>query len=161
MDSVEAKSPKQNIDTKKESGGAVPQKSAKPPVDTREDLAKIAGVSHDTIHKVEVIQKKGSEAEIASLRRGDPNVSINRVYDHLEKKAGKGKRTRNAPSDSERDEEPFPEEAASEAAALRASDAMQLAEIAITNLQRIRDDDPRRDDAFDYVIQWIQNQKEG
>lgn len=41
------------------SGGAVPQKSAKP-IDTREELAKIAGVSHDTIHKVEVIQKKAS-----------------------------------------------------------------------------------------------------
>ena len=34
------------------SGGAVPQKSAKP-VDTRQELARAAGVSHDTIHKVE------------------------------------------------------------------------------------------------------------
>ena len=35
----------------KRSGGAVPQKSAEP-VETRKELAKIAGVSHDTIARV-------------------------------------------------------------------------------------------------------------
>jgi len=30
-------------------------------VDTKKELAQIAGVSHDTIHKVEVIEHKGSE----------------------------------------------------------------------------------------------------
>ncbi len=35
----------------KEAGGAVPQKSAKAPVNTREEFAKIVGVSHDTISK--------------------------------------------------------------------------------------------------------------
>jgi hypothetical protein len=38
-----------------ESGGAVPQKSAKPPIDTRAELATLAGVSHDTIAKVKSI----------------------------------------------------------------------------------------------------------
>ena len=37
---VEAKA----IEKKKESGGAVPQKSAKPPIDTRKEIAKVAGV---------------------------------------------------------------------------------------------------------------------
>ena len=43
------------------SGGAVPQKSAKP-IDTRAELAKIAGVSHDTIpryrHLCKVISQR-------------------------------------------------------------------------------------------------------
>jgi hypothetical protein len=42
----------------KESGGAVPQKSVKPPIDTQKELAKVAGVSHDTIMKVKVIEQK-------------------------------------------------------------------------------------------------------
>ena len=32
-----------------ESGGAVPQKSDKPPIETNKEIAKVAGVSHDTI----------------------------------------------------------------------------------------------------------------
>ena len=59
------------------SGGAVPQKSAKP-IDTREELAKLAGVSHDTIHKVEKIKEKASEEAKQALRRGE--MSINQVY---------------------------------------------------------------------------------
>ena len=43
-----------------ESGGAVPQKSVKPPVDVQKELAKIAGVPHDTIHKVDVIEQKAT-----------------------------------------------------------------------------------------------------
>ena len=39
-------------ENQKRSGGAVPQKSAEP-VETRKELAKIAGVSHDTIARVE------------------------------------------------------------------------------------------------------------
>ena len=38
-------------ENQKRSGGAVPQKSAEP-VETRKELAKIAGVSHDTIARV-------------------------------------------------------------------------------------------------------------
>ena len=37
----------------RESGGAVPQKSVKAPIDTQKELAKVAGVSHDTINKAE------------------------------------------------------------------------------------------------------------
>lgn len=43
-----------------ESGGAVPQKSVKPPIDTQKEIAKAAGVSHDTIAKVEKIQAKAT-----------------------------------------------------------------------------------------------------
>ncbi len=31
------------------------------PIDTRQELAKVAGVSHDTIHKVEKIEEKAPE----------------------------------------------------------------------------------------------------
>ena len=45
--------------------GEVVQKSAQ--AKTREELAKIAGVSHDTIHKVEVIKNSGDQKLIADL----------------------------------------------------------------------------------------------
>lgn len=59
------------------SGGAVPQKSAKP-VDTREELAQSAGVSHDTIHKVEVIERDAPEPIKQLARSGE--ISINKAY---------------------------------------------------------------------------------
>lgn len=53
------------------------QKSDKA-VDTNKELAKLAGVSHDTIHKVEKIKEKASEEAKQALRRGE--MSINQVY---------------------------------------------------------------------------------
>lgn len=53
------------------------QKSDKP-VTTAKELAKVAGVSHDTIHKVEKIQKEAPEKTKEALRRGE--LSINAVY---------------------------------------------------------------------------------
>lgn len=62
------------------SGGAVPQKSAKP-IDTREELAKVAGVSHDTIHKVEVIENSGTEEVIDKVKNRE--MSINKAYHQI------------------------------------------------------------------------------
>ena len=67
-----------------EAGGAVRQKSDKAVIDTKKELAKAAGLSHDTIHKVEVIKEKAHELDprtIEDLRRGD--VSINKVYSDI------------------------------------------------------------------------------
>ena len=61
-------------------GGAVPQKSSEP-VETREELARIAGVSHDTIHKVEVIEKKAPEQVKSQLIAGD--ISIHQAYNDI------------------------------------------------------------------------------
>lgn len=47
-------------------------------VDTKKELAKVAGVSHDTIHKVEVIQNSGDKKLIDDVRKGE--TSINRAY---------------------------------------------------------------------------------
>jgi len=67
----------------RESGGAVPQKSAKPPVDTRAEVARLAGVSHDTIAKAEFIGRHGDDQTKARLRTG--HSSINTEYRKLKK----------------------------------------------------------------------------
>ena len=58
----------------RDSGGAVPQKSAKPPLDTRAELAREAGVSHDTMAKAKAIHEKAPEAVKAQLRTGDLSI---------------------------------------------------------------------------------------
>ena len=64
-----------------EAGGAVRQKSDKAVVDTKKELAKVAGVSHDTIHKVETIEKNAPESVKEAVRSGD--VSINQAYRNI------------------------------------------------------------------------------
>jgi DNA-binding XRE family transcriptional regulator len=47
------------------------QKSAKQkPIDTRQELAKVAGVSHDTIAKVEKIQAKATPEIKSAIKAG-------------------------------------------------------------------------------------------
>ena len=72
MENVFSEKAKQN---QKASGGAVPQKSVKPPIDTQKELANVAKVSHDTIAKVKVIQQKATEEVKEKLSSG--NLSIN------------------------------------------------------------------------------------
>ena len=119
----------------RKSGGAVPQKSAKPPVETRKELAKVAGVSHDTLRKAEVIAEKADEDTKAALRRGDKGTSINKVYKEVkdrEKKKPK-KKLKLHP----------------------VSDAMGFSTIAISQLERIRADDAKRTAAMQRVHDWI------
>ena len=59
-------------------GGKGSQNSVNHKIDTQKELAKLAGVSHDTIHKVEKIKEKASEEAKQALRRGE--MSINQVY---------------------------------------------------------------------------------
>ena len=56
----------------------VSQKSDEQKVSTKDELAKIAGVSHDTIHKVEAIEKSNDTRLKEQIRSGD--VSINQGY---------------------------------------------------------------------------------
>lgn len=51
--------------------------------ETKHELAKLADVSHDTIHKAKVIAEMASEAVKERLRRGD--TSIHREYEQLQK----------------------------------------------------------------------------
>lgn len=78
----------------RKSGGAVPKKSAEP-VETRQEIAKVANVSHDTVAKVKKIdaaEKAGKvDAEtVAKLRTGE--VSINRVVRDLKEQETAAKR---------------------------------------------------------------------
>jgi len=54
------------------------QISAEAKGETRDKLAKVAGVSHDTIHKVEVIQQKAPEEIREKVKSGE--LSINQGY---------------------------------------------------------------------------------
>ena len=67
-----------------DAGGAVRQKSDKAVIDTKKELAKIAGVSHDTIHKVETIERDATEQTKQQVRSGEK--SINQAFNELREK---------------------------------------------------------------------------
>ena len=70
-----------------EAGGAVRQKSDKAVIDTKKELAKIANVSHDTIHKVEAIENSGNELVRQQAKSGE--ISINKAYNIVTDKVDK------------------------------------------------------------------------
>ena len=74
----------------KEAGGALPQISAKAPIETRKELSKVANVSHDTIAKVKHIEAKANEETKAKLSTGE--VSINQAYQEIKKEEKKAER---------------------------------------------------------------------
>jgi protein gp37 len=81
------------------------QNSAKSiePIDTRKELAKVAGVSHDTIARVEKIIERSSPEIIQKIRAGD--LTINKAYTEIkeqekELKQSESKPTFNATNDS-------------------------------------------------------------
>ena len=80
---IAEKAKEQKLSTLKQN--TVNQKSdERKEINTAKELAKVANVSHDTIHKVEVIKEKANELDprtIEDLRRGD--VSINKVYSDI------------------------------------------------------------------------------
>ena len=61
------------------------QKSANPiiekPIDTRKELAKVAGVSHDTMAKVQKIEEKAPEKVKEEIQSG--KISINQAYQQV------------------------------------------------------------------------------
>lgn len=76
---IEAKA-KENLTLSEGRGKKGCQKSDKviEPIDTKKELAKIAGVSHDTIHKVEVIEEQAPNDIKKQVRAGD--LTINNAY---------------------------------------------------------------------------------
>lgn len=60
--------------------GNIVQKSAR----SRDELAKVAGVSHDTIHKVETIEAKATPEAKQQVRSGEK--SINQAYNEIRNK---------------------------------------------------------------------------
>lgn len=87
------KEAKENLKTS--TGGSNPQpfqksdKAGKQPIHTDKELAKIAGVSHDTIHKTEVIKKEGTEEQVERARKGGKGNSINAIYNEVRGKEKK------------------------------------------------------------------------
>ncbi len=119
----------------RESGGAVRQKSDKPVVDTKKELAKIAGVSHDTIHKVEVIENEAPPEVKEAAEKG--KISINKAYQKTrESKEWVVPKNKKMPPPSL---------------------GMQFARMAIRDLEQITDDDTEREQAFTYVEKWVNN----
>ena len=59
------------------------QISDKSSIDTKKELAAIAGVSHDTIHKVEVIEREATPETKQLVREGQ--ISINQAYTETKK----------------------------------------------------------------------------
>jgi DNA modification methylase len=71
-------------------GNSLKQISAEvKPIETRQELAKVANVSHDTIAKVKVIEAKANEDVKAKLSTGE--VSINQAYQEIRKEEKKAK----------------------------------------------------------------------
>lgn len=70
---------------------AARQKSNTPKIDTYDELAKIAGVSSDTIRKTEKIIDKGTPEQIERARKGGKGNSVNAIYNEV---TGKTKPTK-------------------------------------------------------------------
>jgi len=90
LEEVFSKKAKDNL---KLSQGKGKQKSADlkvKPIETRNELSKVASVSHDTISKVKKIQEKAPEEVKAKLATGE--VSINAAYKEIKKEEKKEQR---------------------------------------------------------------------
>lgn len=74
------------------------------PIDTQKELAMLAGVSHDTIAKVEIIEEEATDEQIADLING--TASINEVYKKIRSKLRRKNRVQML---LELSEEPAPE----------------------------------------------------
>jgi ParB-like chromosome segregation protein Spo0J len=76
---IAARAKENQVERKGDQAGATSQKSANlSPIDTREQIAAIAGVSHDTVAKVKKIKAKASEETKDKLAKGE--ISINKAY---------------------------------------------------------------------------------
>ena len=77
LEPIIAAKAKQKTDGK-DLGGTLCQKSDKGVIHTTKELALAAGVSHDTVHRVEKILEKAPKEVITKLSTGD--ISINQAY---------------------------------------------------------------------------------
>ena len=87
---VIAEKAKENLVTHTECGYQGCQKSDKAEIDTKKELAKVAGVSHDTIAKVEKIEQKATPEIKTQLQKGE--ISINQAYKTVKKEENRQKR---------------------------------------------------------------------
>lgn len=81
---IKEKAKEKQIKEGKKLGGTLMQKSAEGVISTRKELAKLAGVSHDIIDKVKVIEREATTEQKQALLKGDKKV--NTVYRELRPK---------------------------------------------------------------------------
>lgn len=55
-------------------------KSNMPQINTREKLAKVAGISQDTLRKAEVIKEEGTSEQIQRARKGGQGNTVNAIF---------------------------------------------------------------------------------
>jgi N6-adenosine-specific RNA methylase IME4 len=70
-----------------EAGGPLLQISVEPVINTQKELATIAGVSHDTIYKVEKIESTAAPEVKAQLKRGE--ITINKAFQDIKREEKK------------------------------------------------------------------------
>jgi hypothetical protein len=73
---IEARAQERKEASQIKDGRPVAQISAGPAIETREELAKAAGVSHDTIRKVEKIRETAAPEVLASVRAGEISINV-------------------------------------------------------------------------------------
>ena len=141
-DVIQARAKRNQVVRKGDQSGSSVQKTAEliQPITTREELAKLACVSHDTVMKVKVIEAKATEEQKADLSAGKKKVGT--VYSEIIKPERKKEVVQ-----EKRDMKKNPY-----------SNAKQFSHIAISQLSRIREEDPQRVAALMEVRDFIDNQ---
>lgn len=112
------------------------------PIETREELAKLAGVSHDTVAKVKKIEAKGTPELKAKLAKGE--ISINKASKEIAE-------PKPAPADDEEEEKP------KRLSKWKPDDADRLWTLAKCDLDKILKSDLSRVRVLQEVIQYAQN----
>ena len=80
---IQAKAKERQLATLKQNATDVQKSAPREKTKARDELAKIAGVSHDTIEKVEVIKKQGTEEQIQRARQGGKGNSVNAIFKEI------------------------------------------------------------------------------
>jgi len=73
------------IATQNNKAGAATLKSAEQ-VETRKEIARIAGVGHDTIDKVKRIIDLGTPEQVERIKKGDKGNTVNAIYREIKRK---------------------------------------------------------------------------
>jgi len=155
-DIIAAQAQARQLETLKKGNSPVPAISPGREEDageTREKLAKKAGVGSNTLSKVEYINKHGSEELKSDLRDG--KITVNKAYKQL-----KGVSPKKEPSTIDKEEQAFNEEVKRQIEKDKSPfHAMLYVDGAISMMSQIRDDDPDIEEAMDKLIAWAVKRK--
>lgn len=124
------------------------QKSVDPieKFDTQKELAKIAGVSHDTIHKMKTVLAKGDDETVAAVRAGE--TTVNAAYKDIKSKSRPQPETETPADPRHKETDPPTKSKRQGVGIIRANEAIDI-------LKRIPKADEFRDRAFQMVKDWI------